>query len=385
MNSPAPAYVFGPFRLLPLERLLFEGERALRLGSRAMDLLLALLERAGEIVDKHELVAIVWPNAVVDDATLRVHLAALRKVLGDGRDGQRYITTIPGRGYGFLAPLSHTGQAASGASAPEPRHNLPVMLTRMLGRADVSQAMANQLLQLRLLCIVGPGGIGKTTVAVALATRVLRRYADGVCFVDLSPLNEGGLVPLALATALGVAVPAHDPVPALLAYLRQRQMLIVLDNCEHVIGAAAALADDAEQTHLQQLAGHRLHDVAAPHHARQQHRQVMAHLGHGGAGDAGGGRLARARHRCQEAVAAARHGGDVALAVAPVAKHLAQRRQVHPQGGIVDHRIGPDQRQQFMLVDDVAGALEQGQQQVHGAASQPYRAFAFQQPAFKRQ
>ena len=243
MNSPAPAYVFGPFRLLPLERLLFEGERALRLGSRAMDLLLALLERAGEIVDKHELVAIVWPNAVVDDATLRVHLAALRKVLGDGRDGQRYITTIPGRGYGFLAPLSHTGQAASGASAPEPRHNLPVMLTRMLGRADVSQAMANQLLQLRLLCIVGPGGIGKTTVAVALATRVLRRYADGVCFVDLSPLNEGGLVPLALATALGVAVPAGDAMPVLLAYLRQRHMLIVLDNCEHVIGAAAALAD----------------------------------------------------------------------------------------------------------------------------------------------
>ncbi|MEG1050744.1 MAG: winged helix-turn-helix domain-containing protein, partial [Janthinobacterium sp.] len=71
---------------MPLERLLFEGDRALRLGSRAMDLLLALLERAGDIVDKHELVAIVWPNAVVDDATLRVHLAALRKALGDGRD-----------------------------------------------------------------------------------------------------------------------------------------------------------------------------------------------------------------------------------------------------------------------------------------------------------
>ncbi len=152
INSPVPAYVFGPFRLLPLERVLFEGDRALRLGSRAMDLLLALLERAGDIVDKHELVTIVWPHAVVDDATLRVHLAALRKALGDGRDGQRYITTIPGRGYGFLAPL-------------------------------------------------------------------------------------------ALATALGVAVPAGDPMPSLLAYLRQRHMLIVLDNCEHVIGAAALLAD----------------------------------------------------------------------------------------------------------------------------------------------
>ncbi|MEG1326782.1 MAG: winged helix-turn-helix domain-containing protein, partial [Janthinobacterium sp.] len=204
MNSSIPAFVFGPFRLLPLERLLFDGERALRLGSRAMDLLLALLERAGEIVDKNELLAIVWPNAVVDDATLRVHLAALRKVLGDGRDGQRYITTIPGRGYGFLAPLSYTGQAvAAGPASAEPQHNLPVLLTRMVGRAETLQAMANQLLQLRLLCIVGPGGIGKTTVAVALATRVLRRYADGVCFVDLAPLGEGRLVPLALATALG--------------------------------------------------------------------------------------------------------------------------------------------------------------------------------------
>ncbi|WP_308921634.1 winged helix-turn-helix domain-containing protein [Janthinobacterium sp. J1-1] len=244
MNSSVPAYVFGPFRLLPLERRLLEGERAVRLGSRAMDLLLALLERAGDIVDKHELLALVWPNAVVDDATLRVHLAALRKVLGDGRDGQRYITTVAGRGYGFLAPVARAGEAAAaGTAVAEVRHNLPVLLTRMMGRGDIVQAMAGQLLQVRLLSIVGPGGIGKTTVAVALAMRVLRRHADGVCFVDLAPVAEGQLAPLALATALGVAVPAHDPMPALLAYLRQRQMLIVFDNCEHVIAAAAALAD----------------------------------------------------------------------------------------------------------------------------------------------
>ncbi|OBV38226.1 ATP-binding protein [Janthinobacterium psychrotolerans] len=246
MNSSVPAYVFGPFRLLPLERRLLEGERAARLGSRAMDLLLALLERAGDIVDKHELLALVWPNAVVDDATLRVHLAALRKVLGDGRDGQRYITTVAGRGYGFLAPVSRDGEtaaaAASGTSA-EVRYNLPVLFTRMMGRTDALHAMAGQLLHVRLLSIVGPGGIGKTMVAVALALRVQRRHADGICFVDLAPVTEGRRAPLALASALGVAVPAHDPMPALLAYLRQRQMLLVFDNCEHVIAAAAALAD----------------------------------------------------------------------------------------------------------------------------------------------
>ena len=121
MNSSVPAYVFGPFRLLPLERRLLEGERAVRLGSRAMDLLLALLERAGDIVDKHELLALVWPNAVVDDATLRVHLAALRKVLGDGRDGQRYITTVAGRGYGFLARWRARARRRQSAPRPSPR------------------------------------------------------------------------------------------------------------------------------------------------------------------------------------------------------------------------------------------------------------------------
>ncbi len=247
MNSTVPAFVFGPFRLLPLERRLLEGERALRLGSRAMDVLLALLERAGDIVDKHELLALVWPNAVVDDATLRVHLAALRKVLGDGRDGQRYITTVAGRGYGFLAPVSRVGETAAtgaaGSAVTEVRYNLPVLLTRMMGRADILHAMAGHLLHVRLLSIVGPGGIGKTSVAVALAMRVLRRHADGICFVDLAAVAEGQLVPLALATALGVTVPSHEPMPALLAYLHQRQMLVVFDNCEHVIAAAAALAD----------------------------------------------------------------------------------------------------------------------------------------------
>ena len=244
MNSPVPAYVFGPFRLLPLERQLFDGERAVRVGSRAMDLLLALLERAGEIVDKQDLLAIVWHNAVVDDSTLRVHLAALRKVLRDGHDGQRYITTVPGRGYGFLAPLEHTGHPAPADQAPaEPQDNLPVLLTRVVGRDDIVQAMANHLQQQRLLCIAGPGGIGKTTVAVALARRVLRRHADGGCFVDLAPLSDGHLAPLALAAALGVSVPASDPMPGLLAHLRQRHILVVLDNCDHVVAAAAALAD----------------------------------------------------------------------------------------------------------------------------------------------
>ena len=102
------AFSFGPFRLIPSEQLLLEGETPVRLGSRALDILVALVERAGEVVTKEELVRRVWPNTFVEEGNLRVHIAALRKVLHDGQAGNRYIANIPGRGYRFIAP-THTG------------------------------------------------------------------------------------------------------------------------------------------------------------------------------------------------------------------------------------------------------------------------------------
>ena len=155
--------------------------------------------------------------------------------------------------------------------------------------------------------------------------------------------------------------------------------------------ADAAGADNAEQAHLRQLAGHRLDQLGTAQHAREQHRQVVAHLGGGRrwrGGHAGRGglrRFARARHRRQETVAAPCDRGDIAPAFAPVAQHLAQRRQVYAQGGVVDHRLWPDDGQQLVLVDDLAGALEQRQQQVHRAAAQAQGPLAFQQPSLERQ
>jgi DNA-binding winged helix-turn-helix (wHTH) protein len=93
---------FGPLRLVPELHVLWEGGRALRVGSRALEILIALVERAGEIVGKGELVARVWPSSVVEDGTLRVHIAALRKVLNDGRSGIRYVQNVSGRGYRFV-------------------------------------------------------------------------------------------------------------------------------------------------------------------------------------------------------------------------------------------------------------------------------------------
>ena len=102
------AICFGSFQLLPEQRLLLEGDKPLRVGSRALELLIVLVERHGELVSKEELMARVWPNTFVEAANLTVHVAALRRTLGDGRDGNRFLINIPGRGYRFVAPIKFT-------------------------------------------------------------------------------------------------------------------------------------------------------------------------------------------------------------------------------------------------------------------------------------
>jgi DNA-binding winged helix-turn-helix (wHTH) protein len=239
-------FAFGAFRLIPAQRMLFEDGRPLRLGSRALDILVTLVESAGETIRKDQLIARTWPDTVVDEGALRVHVAALRKALGDSQAGKRYIANIPGRGYSFVAPMAR--EQRQPATAPPDRAvvrgNLPALLTRIVGRDDIIAASAAQLARRRLLTIVGPGGIGKTTVAVAVAETVSASYRDGVWFVGLAPLPDPDLVASALAAVLGISLPGLNPVSGLTASLRDRQALIVLDNCEHVIGAAAALAEE---------------------------------------------------------------------------------------------------------------------------------------------
>src|ERR1700726_3103941 len=109
--QPNDLLSFGPFSLLTAERLLKKADESIPLGGRALDILIALVERAGEVVTHRELISTVWPGVTVEDANLRAHIAALRKALGDGRDGARYVTNISGRGYCFVAPVTRSRTA----------------------------------------------------------------------------------------------------------------------------------------------------------------------------------------------------------------------------------------------------------------------------------
>jgi predicted ATPase/DNA-binding winged helix-turn-helix (wHTH) protein len=239
------AISFGPYRLLAAQRLLLEGDQPVRLGSRAFDILEALVERAGEVVGKEQLIARAWPQTFVEESNLKIQMSALRRALGDGQGGNRYVITVPGRGYNFVAPVrreepSRTPLPPTVASAVS--HNLPFAATRMIGREKAVAALVARLSLQRLMTIVGPGGIGKTTVALAVAERMIANYEHGVWQVDLAPLGDPRLVPSAVATVLGLEIRTEDPLPGLVAALRHRRVLLLLDNCEHVIEAVASLA-----------------------------------------------------------------------------------------------------------------------------------------------
>ena len=235
---------FGPYRIHPRQRLVLEAGRPLRLGRRAVDILLILLEQAGNVVSKQELIARVWPRSVVEDGNLRVHMAALRKALGDGQAGQRYIVTVAQRGYSFVAPLSIEPMTLPTEGAPQrPCHNLPLRRTRMLGRQALIDSLVQQLPEQRFITLTGAGGIGKTTVALRVAELLIGHYRDGIRLLDLAPLSAPSMILPNLAALLDLTHAEHEALPTFARRLQEHQLLLVIDNCEHVLDDIALISE----------------------------------------------------------------------------------------------------------------------------------------------
>jgi predicted ATPase/DNA-binding winged helix-turn-helix (wHTH) protein len=257
-DSSASRHRFGEFELdVDNRQLLLRGE-ALPLRARPFDLLVALVENAGRLVTKDALLDRVWPKLVVEENNLQVHVAALRKLLGHDA-----IATVPGRGYRFTRRLeasdvqggragggstvaaSAAGSAAAASAArdaPNANDALPDSATALFGRDADVDALSGWLRQHRLVTVTGSGGIGKTRLAQAVARRLA---AGGTTaeWIELAPLSDPALVASHIATALGIDVPTGaEPLSSLVAALRGREIVLVLDNAEHVLGAVAEIA-----------------------------------------------------------------------------------------------------------------------------------------------
>ena len=244
----AHSFAFDRFVLAPARQLLLKDDVAVRIGGRALDLLTALVERPGEVVSKRELMERVWPSVVVEECNLKVNMGVLRKALGDEVGEARFIATVIGRGYRFVAPVriltsGPTLPAAPASSRPR-NHNLPFGIARVFGRSDAIDMVGRDLEDVRLVSLVGPGGIGKTTVALAVAETLIETHRDGVWLVDLSPLEDAALVASAIATVVGMTADSPNVLATLCEYLRDREMLILLDSCEHLLTEVAHCAAD---------------------------------------------------------------------------------------------------------------------------------------------
>jgi predicted ATPase/DNA-binding winged helix-turn-helix (wHTH) protein len=234
-----PDFAFGAFRLRRGQRALLRGEEDLAIRGRPFDLLVALVENRDRVIGKDELMEIVWPGRIVEDGNLTVHIAGLRKLLGPG-----VIATVPGRGYRFVAHLAADSRPpAREAAVAAPAGNLPQPLSRLIGRDREVERTVSCLETDRMVTLVGPGGVGKSRVAIAAAQRLRDAFPDGVWLVDLAAVAAADAVPAAIAAALGIEIHGADRLQGLAAALATRQVLLVLDGCEHLLAPAALAAE----------------------------------------------------------------------------------------------------------------------------------------------
>ena len=238
-------YELGELRLDPEAQVLTRSGAPVTLGARAVAVLAALVGRANAYVSKAEIMEAAWSGLVVEEGNLAVQISAIRRALALV-GGEGWIETLARRGYRFVGPVVEIAGRQVGPSVPADRAhgNLPQVLTSFIGREREIAEIKRLLPATRLLTLTGAGGIGKTRLAVQAAAEVADAYRDGVRFVDLAPLTDPALVPSAVAQVLGVREAAGQPLlRTLCEHLRSKELLLILDNCEHLLGASADLAD----------------------------------------------------------------------------------------------------------------------------------------------
>jgi predicted ATPase len=236
-HDPFAVLEFGRFKIVLHRRELIADGKPVALGGRAFDTLLALIHAGGSVIDKELLMRRVWPDRIVEENNLQAQISALRKAFGADRD---LIRTVAGRGYQFTGEI----HAPAASPPPAPRSNLPESVSELIGRETSVREVVELVTSQRLVTLTGAGGIGKTRLGLEVARQLLPNFPDGVGLAELGPLTDPQLIPMTVATALGLTpVSGTVSVESVAAALGGKHVLVLLDNCEHLIEAAAHMAE----------------------------------------------------------------------------------------------------------------------------------------------